>query len=173
MEKPLEQLAEGSYSLIFAAFLRESIVHIIPWMAAAACVILCDLIVGIRASMILGDDIRFSSACRRTLGKMVSYFTFVVMVSVVDVAANGGGKIDKYACLLVCFIEGCSIINNILRPKGITLDVKKLLCMVTKKKFGVEVDDIIKEEGDGGKKSNLVRPVNEDGHTNGIKPCDQ
>lgn len=172
MDKPLEQLAEGSYSLIFAAFLRESIVHIIPWMAAAACVILCDLIVGIRASMMLGDDIRFSSACRRTLGKMVSYFTFVIMVSVVDVAANGGGKIDKYACLMVCFIEGCSIINNILRPKGITLDVKKLLCLMTKKKLGVEVDDIIKEENSGGEKSDSSHRENEDGHANDIKSCE-
>ena len=65
---------------------------------------------------------------------------FVIMVAVIDVAANGGGTIDKYACLLVCFIEGCSIINNILKPKGISLDINKLFGLIVGKKFGLDQD---------------------------------
>lgn len=141
MEKSLlVSASEGGYSIIFASFLRESIGHIIPWMIVAACVILCDLVVGIRKSLMMNEQVRFSSACRRTLGKMVSYFMFVIMVAVIDVAANGGGTIDKYACLLVCFIEGCSIINNILKPKGISLDINKLFGLIVGKKFGLDQD---------------------------------
>ena len=139
-------MAEGGYSVIFATFLRESIGHIIPWLVVAASVILCDLVVGIRKSLLMNEEVRFSSACRRTLGKMVSYFMFVIMVAVIDVAAHGGETIDKYACLLVCFIEGCSIINNILKPKGLSLDLNKLFNALVGKKFGVNVDGVIKED---------------------------
>ena len=125
-------LSEDSYSLVFATFLAESIGHIIPWLIVAFCVILCDLVVGLRKSIMMGEEVRFSSACRRTLGKCVSYFMFVIMVAVIDVAAHGGETIDKWACLLVCFIEGCSIINNILKPKGMSLDIKKLMFSIIK-----------------------------------------
>lgn len=141
--------AEGGLSVIFARFLQESIGHIIPWMIVSACVILCDLVVGIRKSLLVGEKVRFSSACRRTLGKMVSYFTFVIMVAVIDVAANGGGSIDKYACLLVCFIEGCSIVNNILKPKGLAIDLNMLFGKITEKKFGINMEGVIKEDKDG------------------------
>lgn len=151
MEKSIAlTTTEGGYSIIFATFLSESIGHIIPWMVVAACVILCDLVVGIRKSLMMDEKVRFSSACRRTLGKMVSYFMFVIMVAVIDVAANGGGTIDKYACLLVCFIEGCSIINNILKPKGLAIDLNKLFGKVTEKKFGINMEDVIKEEKENG-----------------------
>ena len=136
---------EGGYSAMFAAFLNESIGHIIPWMVVTFFVILCDLVVGIRKSLLIGEEVRFSSACRRSIGKTVSYFTFVIMVAVIDVAAHGGGTIDKYACLLVCFIEGCSIINNILKPKGLAVDLNKLFGKVTEKKFGINMEDVIKE----------------------------
>lgn len=142
--------AEGGYSVIFASFLRESIGHIIPWLIVTACVILCDLVVGLRKSIMMGEEVRFSSACRRTLGKAVSYFMFVIMVAVIDVAANGGETIDKWACLLVCFIEGCSIINNILKPKGLSLDIKKLIELLIGKKLDINLDGVVKEDKKNG-----------------------
>ena len=142
--------SEGGYSVIFATFLAESIGHIIPWIIVAACVILCDLVVGLRKSIMMGEEVRFSSACRRTLGKCVSYFMFVIMVAAIDVAAHGGSTIDKWACLLVCFIEGCSIINNILKPKGMSLDIKKLIEILIGKKLDVKLDGVIKEDNKNG-----------------------
>ena len=143
MEKSIIATAtEGGYSVVLAGFLQESIGHIIPWLIVAACVIVCDLVVGIRKSLMMGEQVRFSSACRRTLGKMVSYFMFVIMVSVIDVAANGGGIIDKWACLLVCFIEFSSIMSNILKPKGYDVNFAKLVAVVFGKRFDVEKKDI-------------------------------
>lgn len=143
MEKSVFMTAsEGGFSIMYTAFFRESIGHIIPWMTVAACVIICDLVVGIRKSLMMNEEVRFSSACRRTLGKMVSYFTFVIMVAVIDVAANGGGTIDKWACLAVCLIEFSSIMSNILKPKGIEINFAKLIAIVFGKKFDVEKKDI-------------------------------
>ena len=143
MEKSIIATAtEGGYSVVLAGFLQESIGHVIPWLIVAACVIVCDLVVGIRKSLMMGEQVRFSSACRRTLGKMVSYFMFVIMVSVIDVAANGGGVIDKWACLLVCFIEFSSIMSNILKPKGYDVNFAKLVAVVFGKRFDVAKKDV-------------------------------
>lgn len=143
MEKTVMVTAtEGGYSLILAAFLQESIGHIIPWLIVSLFVIICDLVVGIRKSLMMGEEVRFSSACRRTIGKIVSYFTFVIMVSVIDVAANGGGTIDKWACLAVCLIEFSSIMSNILKPKGYDINLIKMLAVVLGKKFSVDKKDI-------------------------------
>ena len=152
MEKSIIATAtEGGYSVVLAGFLQESIGHVIPWIIVTFFVILCDLVVGIRKSLMMGEDVRFSTACRRTIGKFVSYFTFVVMVAVVDVAANGGGSIDKWACLLVCFIEFSSIMGNILKPKGYDVNLAKLIAVIFGKRFGVhgkEIEEII-EKNDG------------------------
>ena len=142
---------EGGYSVVLATFLQESIGHIIPWLIVSFFVILCDLVVGIRKSLLMGEEVRFSSACRRTIGKLVSYFTFVIMAAVVDVAAHGGGEIDKWACLAVCLIEFSSIMSNILKPKGYDINLVKVIGVVFGKKFNVtkqEIEDII-EKNDG------------------------
>ena len=152
MDKSIISTAtEGGYSVVLAGFLQESIGHVIPWLIVAACVIVCDLVVGIRKSLMMGEQVRFSSACRRTLGKMVSYFMFVIMVSVIDVAANGGGTIDKWACLLVCFIEFSSIMSNILKPKGYDVNFAKLVAVVLGKRFDVakkDIEEIIENKND-------------------------
>lgn len=142
MEKSVISASEGGYSVILAGFLQESIGHIIPWMIVTFFVIVCDLVVGIRKSLIMGEEVRFSSACRRTLGKCVSYFMFVIMVAVIDVAAHGGGTIDKWACLAVCLIEFSSIMSNILKPKGYDINLAKLIAVIFGKKFDVAKKDI-------------------------------
>lgn len=138
----LNTVAEGSNFAILAAFLNESIGHMLPWLIVSFFVILCDLVVGIRKSLLMNEEVRFSSACRRTMGKMVSYFMFVIMVTVIDVAANGGGTIDKWACLSVCLIEFSSIMSNILKPKGYDINLIKIIAVVFGKKFDVAKKDI-------------------------------
>lgn len=150
MEKgTLVALTEGGYSVIFATFLQESIGHMIPWLVVSFFVIICDLVVGIRKCLLMGEEVRFSSACRRTMGKMLSYFMFVIMVAVIDVAANGGGVIDKWACLAVCLIEFSSIMSNILKPRGYDVNLVKMVAVVFSKKFDVakkDIEEIIEKE---------------------------
>lgn len=144
MEKTILATAtEGGYSVLFASFMQESIGHIIPWMVASFFVILCDLVVGIRKSLLMGEEVRFSSACRRTIGKIITYFTFVIMAAVVDVAAHGGGTIDKWACLAVCLIEFSSIMSNILKPRGYEVNLIKLIAVIFGHKFEQKKEDII------------------------------
>lgn len=144
---------QGSFAGIASAFITQTLEHMIPWLMVSAAVILCDLAFGVRKSLIMGEEVRFSRAVRNTMGKMVTYFAFVCMVCMICVASGQKYQIDVWACLLVCFIEGCSIIGNILKPKGINFNLLGALNEVGKatfKKVGIEGVDtdkmFVKEE---------------------------
>lgn len=92
--------------------------------------------------MLIGEHVRFSRAWRATMGKMVTYFSFVVMVVMVNRAAGGSLHIDTYACLFVCFIEGCSIISNILKPKGYNFNLAKAIGLFAKKALSIEKEEM-------------------------------
>ena len=134
---------QGSFAGIASAFISQTLEHMIPWLMASAAVILCDLAFGVRKSLLMGEEVRFSRAVRNTMGKMVTYFAFVVMVCMICVASGQKYGIDVWACLLVCFIEGCSIIGNILKPKGINFNLLGALNEIGKatfKKVNMDVD---------------------------------
>lgn len=149
-EELVTRAIPGGFASLATAFVIESIEHMLPWLMVAFMVIICDLICGIRKSMLMGDRVRFSSAVRRTMGKMVTYFAFVVMVCMITVAAGGMWKIDIYSCLLVCLIEGVSIIGNILKPKGYDIDIRKVLNLFGKKalKMDEDIAECVKETKD-------------------------
>ena len=143
------QGVNSGFAALAGAFIQESLSHMIPWLIVTCAVIVCDLCFGIRKSLCLGEDIRISKAIRRTMGKMVTYFSFVCMVCMVSVAAGTDYGIEKWTCLLVCFIEFCSIISNILKPKGYSLNVKVLVSALLGKALKTsskELEGIIEEE---------------------------
>ena len=124
----------------------------IPWLIVTCAVIVCDLCFGLRKSLCLGEEIRISKAIRRTMGKMVTYFSFVCMVCMMSVAAGTDYGIEKWSCLLVCFIEFCSILSNILKPKGYSLNVKMLASVLLGKALHTdnkEFENIIEKESNG------------------------
>lgn len=141
-EKTVHQAVAGVFAPIAGSFVIDSLQMMIPWLIAMMCVIICDLVTGVRKSMLMGEHVRFSRAWRATMGKMVTYFSFVVMVVMVNRAAGGSFHIDTYACLFVCFIEGCSIISNILKPKGYNFNLAAAIGVFAKKVFSVDKEDV-------------------------------
>lgn len=147
---------QGSFASVATAFVMESLQHMIPWLIVSFFVIVTDLAFGVRKSLLMGEEVRLSRAVRATLGKMVTYFAFVVMVCMISVASGKEWNIDVYACLLVCFIELCSILGNILKPKGIKIDMLGATRVFVKKAAGVDDDDvkcILKEDKDKDKEN--------------------
>lgn len=144
--------ATATVASVAPAFIQDSLSHMVPWLIATAAVIACDLAFGIRKSLLMQEDIRFSKAVRRTMGKMVTYFAFVCMVCMVEVAAGSQFGIDRWACLLVCFIEFCSVVSNILAPKGYAFNLKKFLVLLAGKALREskeELEDVIEKTGGG------------------------
>ena len=138
----LTQSVPGGFAAIASAFIIETLEHMIPWLIASFAVSICDLAFGIRKSLLMGEDVRFSRAIRATMGKMVTYFAFVCMVVMINIASGNKWNIDVYSCLLVCFIEFCSIISNILIPKGYDFNMIKALGLFGKKVLDVDKEDI-------------------------------
>ncbi|GAE83347.1 phage holin family protein [Bacteroides reticulotermitis] len=141
-EKAVHQISAGIFAPIAGSFVIDSLQMMIPWLIAMFCVILCDLITGVRKSILMGEHVRFSRAWRATMGKMVTYFSFVVMVVMVQKASGMSIRIDTYSCLFVCFIEGSSIISNILKPKGYNFNLAIAIGVFAKKVFSIDKEDI-------------------------------
>ena len=154
MGDAVTQGVSSGFAALATAFVQESLSHMIPWLIVTCAVIVCDLCFGLRKSLCLGEEIRISKAIRRTMGKMVTYFSFVCMVCMMSVAAGTDYGIEKWSCLLVCFIEFCSILSNILKPKGYSLNVKMLASVLLGKALHTdnkEFENIIEKEIDNGK----------------------
>lgn len=120
-------LASGVAIPVALAFLGEALVLMIPWFITMFFVIMADLIAGLWKSYKLEIPIRFSKACRETMGKMLVYAAFVCMICCINVAAKDGFNYAKWAALLIIIIEGGSILGNILKPHGISLSLNALI----------------------------------------------
>lgn len=141
-ENIITQSIPGGFAVIASSFIIQSLEHMIPWLIVSFSVIICDLAFGVRKSLLMNEEVRFSGAIRRTMGKMVTYFAFVCMVVMINIASGGKWNIDIYSCLFVCFIEFCSIISNILKPKGYDFNILKALGVFCKKVFNVDKEDV-------------------------------
>lgn len=141
-ENIVTQSIPGGFAVIASSFIMQSLEHMIPWLIVSFSVIICDLAFGVRKSLLMNEEVRFSGAIRRTMGKMVTYFAFVCMVVMINIASGDKWNIDIYSCLFVCFIEFCSIISNILKPKGYDFNVLKALGVFCKKVFNVDKEDV-------------------------------
>lgn len=140
----------GIFTPLFTAFAIDTLRVMLPWQIAMFCVIIADLIAGVRKSLKLGVHVSWSTAVRETLGKIVVYFAWTVTAAVIDVAAASDALIAKWACLIVCAIEGGSILSNILKPHGIDLSLKAILkYMLIHSPIGAsphEADEIVGEK---------------------------
>lgn len=141
-ENIVTQSIPGGFAVIASSFIMQSLEHMIPWLIVSFSVIICDLAFGVRKSLLMNEEVRFSGAIRRTMGKMVTYFAFVCMVVMINIASGDKWNIDIYSCLFVCFIEFCSIISNILKPKGYDFNILKALGVFCKKVFNVDKEDV-------------------------------
>lgn len=141
-ENIVTQSIPGGFAVIASSFIVQSLEHMIPWLIVSFSVIICDLAFGVRKSLLMNEEVRFSGAIRRTMGKMVTYFAFVCMVVMINIASGDKWNIDIYSCLFVCFIEFCSIVSNILKPKGYDFNVLKALGIFGKKVFNIDKEDV-------------------------------
>lgn len=124
----IEQSSAGILTSMAAIFLQDAVQTMLPWLFTMIAVIICDLAFGVRKSMKLGIHISPSRALRATMSKMVTYVAWVMAVAMIDCAEGHSLNITTWACLLVCLIEGMSIIGNMLKPYGYDLSVKS--CVV-------------------------------------------
>lgn len=138
-------------------FFNSTIQLSIPWLIVMAAVIVLDLIVGIKKAVFVGDDVKLSTAFRRTITKSVGYFWLVITVSLIDAATTIDFKITTWACLIVCVLELLSTVSNFLKIKGYKFNKEKGMDLFVRKTF--EKFNVIKfEKGELGE---LIQKDNE------------
>ena len=139
--QPMVNLSCGVAAPMAMTFLQDSMQTMFPWLAAMTMVVLCDLAFGIRKSRKLGIHVSGSMAFRETMGKLIVYATFVIMVCFVEVAAKHSLKVALWSCLFICAIEGCSIISNMLKPYGVTISMDWIIKTAIRRVAGLDADE--------------------------------
>lgn len=141
--------AAGVFTPVAVLFLQDTFKTMIPWIMVMLSVVACDLVAGIRKSLKLNVHVSWSMAFRETMGKMVIYVAFVLMVAMIDAASGHSFKIALWGCLLICALEGGSIISNILKPYGIDITPKSILEFFTERTLHTteeETEELVHED---------------------------
>ena len=128
----------GVFTPLAASFLQDSIATMLPWLMVMGMVVLCDLAFGVRKSIKLGVHVSVSMAIRETMGKLLVYTSFVILVCMIEVAAKHTLQVAMWSCLLICAIEGCSIIGNLLKPYGIEMSLRNVIKAFANRALGVD-----------------------------------
>lgn len=127
------------------AYLQNTATQTFLWFVPCFFIILADLVAGVRASKFRGEEVKISTALRRTGNKVLCYFSWVVCC----VALNERYSTEKCAWVgmgIVFLVEAISFISNILEPHGIQLSVKGILKIVGKKTNHEGLEEIIKDK---------------------------
>lgn len=136
----------GGFAAVFSGIFVQALEPLVNWLLVMTFIIIADLVSSIRKHYLLQDEpIRFSKGVRDTMGKFVTYYSFVVAFVMLEIASGHVYHIDKWACMTVCAIESFSIVNNLLKPHGLQLSLRGLM-RVLGKKVDVDIDEIVKHD---------------------------
>lgn len=138
----------GGFAAVFSGIFVQALEPLVNWLLVMTFIIIADLASGIRKHYLLQDEpIRFSKGVRDTMGKFVTYYSFVVAFVMIEIASDHSFHIDRWACLAVCGIESFSIANNLLKPHGLQLSLQGLM-RVLGKKVDIDADEIVKKDNE-------------------------
>lgn len=139
----------GASSIITTKYIGDGINTMLPWLVAMTAVVLCDLAAGCRKSVKLGVHVSTTTAFRETMGKLVVYWSFVLMVASIEVATGHKYSIAMWGCLFVSALEALSVVGNILKPFGIDLSLANIIDVALQRGLGLskqQADDVAKGE---------------------------
>ena len=109
---------ESGIATTVVAFLQTAVLRMIPYSVPALVIILLDLLYGIKAARFRGERVRFSTACRRTVSKIVGYICWLILASTLAISFNKDW-LEWFVLGLVYANEFASIVGNYLETKGI------------------------------------------------------
>ena len=137
-------MIEGGFVTVVGSMYSQAVGELLPWLLAMTMVVVVDLLTGLRKVWLMKvHTLRWSKGIRTTMSKLVTYWAFAVGAVLINVASGGEYAISKWACLLVCAIEGCSIVSNILKPYGIDISIQGILHAIGSK-TNIDLDDVVK-----------------------------
>lgn len=139
---PVAVILQATLGSVLIGFLQDVALESLKWCIPIMFAIVADLTTGVNAAHFRKETISFSTALRRSGNKVLAYTSWIL------VAVSCGMQFSVNWCCpsmmaIVLFIEGASIIGNILEPKGIQLSWKGILAVIGKKVGADNLDEII------------------------------
>lgn len=120
---------------------------LLPFFLVAVVCIVVDCRFGVEAARRRGETIRHSRMFRRSIGKMVDYFSWITLAGVFGLAFGevmGIPTLSVLMLLVVVGIEMMSIFNNYFEARGIK---KRFSLKGFLRFFNDKLDDIVVEDG--------------------------
>lgn len=147
IEEEVTVAVESGISATAIVFLQSAVLRMIPYSVPALVIVALDLIYGIKAAKHRGERVRFSTACRRTVSKIVSYICWLILASTLALSFHKDW-IEWFVLALVYGNEFASIVGNYLETKGLEFSFAGLYRWVLKVIAGKVGEPIDKEDAE-------------------------
>ena len=147
-------IVQGSVSTTLVAILQTAVLRMIPYAVPGLFLVILDLAYGVKAAKRRGEQVRASTAIRRSLTKVFLYICWLILATTIAIAFDKTW-LEWGTLALVYGNEGLSIIGNYLETKGLTFSIAAAYRWILKffaGKVGGEMTDdeaseILKKKG--------------------------
>lgn len=137
-------IVEGGVSAALVALLQTAVLRMIPYAVPGLAIVVLDLVYGIKAAKTRGEQVRVSTAIRRSLTKIFLYICWLILATTIAIAF-GKVWLEWGTLALVYGNEALSIIGNYFETKGIQFSFagayRWIIRIFAKKVSGEEMTD--------------------------------
>lgn len=111
-------IVEGGVSATLITLLQTAVLRMIPYAVPGLFLVVLDLAYGIKAAKARGEQVRLSTAIRRSLTKIFLYICWLILATTIALAFEKEW-LEWGTLALVYANEGLSIVGNYLETKGL------------------------------------------------------
>ena len=136
-------IVEGGASSALVALLQTAVLRMIPYAVPGILLVVLDLAYGIKAAKARGEQVRVSTAIRRSLTKIFLYICWLILATTIAIAF-GKVWLEWGTLALVYGNEALSIIGNYLETKGLQFSFAgayRWVLRIFAGKIGAEMSD--------------------------------
>lgn len=136
-------IVEGGASAAFIAILQTAVLRMIPYAVPGLILVILDLAYGVKAARVRDEQVRVSTAIRRSLTKVFLYICWLVLATTIAIAF-GKTWLEWGTLAMVYGNEALSIIGNYFETKGLQFSFAgayRWILRVFAGKVGAEMSD--------------------------------
>lgn len=136
-------IVEGGVSAALITVLQTAVLRMIPYAVPGLMLVVIDLVYGIKAARARGEQVRASTAIRRSVTKVFLYIAWLILATTISIAFHKEW-LEWGVLALVYGNEFLSVIGNYLESKGLTFSIAAVYRWLVKffaGKVGGEMSD--------------------------------
>lgn len=122
MSEDTALIVTGGASAALVTILQTAVLRMIPYAVPGLFLVILDLAYGVKAARIRGEQVRASTAIRRSLTKVFLYICWLILATTIAIAFDKSW-LEWGTLALVYGNEGLSIIGNYLESKGMSFSI--------------------------------------------------